>query len=80
MKRDPLMLASFISTMWRERNPLLLIALALQQKIATLMNLRKNMRASEKRIQQLEARTEQIKSAMAEQDPYPQGDKLNTWR
>lgn len=80
MKNDPLLMASFISSMWRERNPFLLMVQDFKRQVDILVRLKDNMRASQQRIQQLELQTSRIESLMEESRPQRTGNRLNTWK
>jgi multidrug efflux pump subunit AcrB len=80
VKNDPLLMASFISSMWRERNPFLLMVQDFKRQVDILVRLKDNMRASQQRIQQLELQTSRIESLMEESRPQRTGNRLNTWK
>lgn len=80
MKHSPMVYASFISTMWKERNPVTMILKELVRMVNVMLNLKKNMRASQRRIRQLKTQSEKLETIMEQNTGSGSGAKFNTWR
>lgn len=80
MNENPLIVASFISTMWKERNPFVLLIKDVKRQLNVMIHLKENMRTSQERIQKLEAQTQKMEELISETQLNPGGKKLNTWK
>lgn len=79
-KNNPLLWASLISTMWRERNPFVLLLKDIQHQLQIMIQLRQNLAASKKRIEKLEKQSNQIATLIEEGRPNKTGYNINTFK
>ena len=77
---SPIVNASFISTMMKERNPFLLFTREIARMVQVITNLKKNMQASNSRIEQLQSQVERIEGYIDNKANKKAGSKLNTFR
>ncbi|MBY0404652.1 MAG: hypothetical protein K2X66_12185 [Cyanobacteria bacterium] len=75
-----LLQASFISTMWKERNPFVLVIQELKRQIHVIRNLKQNLRASKALVNQLQQQAEKMDTLAHEGRANRTGENLNLFK
>jgi hypothetical protein len=78
-ENDSLIYATFISTAIKERNPWKQILAEIVYRVRHLIHFRRNMRASEERLAQLESQLQTVKNCMENPDRHT-GNRINRLR
>lgn len=79
-KPNPALWATLLATMWRERNPFVLLVQDIKHQFTILVQLRNNMAVSKKRIDKISKQTDQISQLIENGKSSKSGYKLNTFK
>ncbi len=79
-KPNPALWATMLATMWRERNPFVMLVRDIQNQLTVLIQLRHNMAVSKQRIEKISQQKEKIAHLIEENRPQKTGNKLNTFK